>query len=344
MPFPFFKGKGSDISEKGWKAIPPSRQRAETLPEFYEADAALIDAVNTALLMGRPLLLTGDPGTGKTQLAFRLAWELGLGKPEVFETKSDSSAKDLFYTWDALGRFHDAYCSPGKTAKETATEYITFNALGRAILLSLEKEKVRDLLPENNPDFIHDGPRRSVVLIDEIDKAPRDFPNDILNEIEQMYFRIPELGNRRVPDLGQESDLGQEFDYTPIVIITSNSEKHLPGPFLRRCAYHHITFPEPKQMERIVLNRLRHIPDQGRISEPSKKFIEDATALFFHLKKEDKWAGLSTGELIAWIQAMRESSDKENPVADDRDVAARTISLLVKSGDSAEIRKIVKEW
>jgi MoxR-like ATPase len=331
MNFRFFQGRGEKPAPEGWKEIPPPRIGAETLPEFYEADDDLADAVNVALLMGRPLLLTGEPGTGKTQLAFRLAWELGLGAPEVFETKSTSLARDLFYTYDALGRFHDAECEIPKSAQA----YIAFNALGRAILQAQPKERVADLLP---PDFAHDGPRRSVVLIDEIDKAPRDFPNDILNEIERMYFRIPELGNVRVPAEGTATD------WPPIVVVTSNSEKHLPGPFLRRCVYHHIRFPKPERMARIVTNRLRHIPDrEGGVVPPPDSFVQDAVALFFHLR--DQLDGpLSTGELIVWMQAMQDISEAENPVAEDRESAVRAIGALVKSGELEAVRNMVREW
>jgi MoxR-like ATPase len=331
MKFRFFQGRGEAPGPDAWKELPPPRIGAETLPEFYEADDDLADAVNVALLMGRPLLLTGEPGTGKTQLAFRLAWELGLGAPEIFETKSTSLARDLFYAYDALGRFHDAECE----IPESAQAYIAYNALGRAILLAQPKATVADLLP---PGFQHDGPRRSVVLIDEIDKAPRDFPNDILNEIERMYFRIPELGNVRVPAEDGETD------FPPIVVVTSNSERHLPGPFLRRCVYHHIRFPEPDRMARIVANRLRHIPDRKEnAASPSEAFVRDAVALFFHLR-DQRDGPLSTGELIVWMQAMRDISEAENPVAEDRESAVRAIGALVKSGELEAVRNMVREW
>src|SRR5262249_52414736 len=169
--------------------VPGSRRAEQTKPEGYLADAGLVDAVNVALLLGQPLLLTGEPGTGKTQLAYSLAWELGLDEPLKFETKSTSTASDLFYTYNALGHFHAAQCGE---ASRRALDYLTYNALGIAILRANDESSVRAYLPD---DFRHGGRRRSVVLIDEIDKAPRDFPNDLLNEVEAMYFRIPELSN-----------------------------------------------------------------------------------------------------------------------------------------------------
>ena len=197
-------------------------------PENYIADDGLVDAVNVALMLRQPLMVTGEPGTGKTMLASSIAWELGLDRPLVFETKSTSTARDLFYTYDTLGRF---------TAKELSTkagapqDYVTFNALGEAIIRSSDPADLEEILPSA---YSHPGPRRSVVLIDEVEKAPRDFPNDILNEIERLYFRIPELGNRRI-----DANPG----YDPVVVMTNNSEKSLPDAFLRRYIFFNIPFP-----------------------------------------------------------------------------------------------------
>jgi MoxR-like ATPase len=182
--------------------------------------------VNVALTLSQPLLVTGAPGTGKTGLAASIAYELDLGKPLKFETKSNSVSRELFYTYDALGRFQ---------AKETGLDaspihYFTYNALGEAILRANAPEAVQRFLSK---DFKHVGKQQSIVLIDEVDKAPRDFPNDLLNEIEHMYFRIPELGNVVI---------SADPAMWPIVVITSNSEKTLPDPFLRRCIFYQFPF------------------------------------------------------------------------------------------------------
>jgi MoxR-like ATPase len=194
-------------SPKSLPAFKPSSLRE---PNRYIRDSALADAVNVALLLRQPLLLTGEPGTGKSELASSVAWELGLEPPLVFETKSTTVAKDLFYVYDTLGRF-TAHQLEGRVM--SARDYLYFSALGEAIVRTRAPEHVASVLPT---DYTHPGPRRSVVLIDEVEKAPRDFPNDILNEIERMYFRIPELQNVRID---------ADESLFPVVVLTSNSEK-----------------------------------------------------------------------------------------------------------------------
>ena len=170
---------------------PPSTGSNRDLnwPSHYIAEQGLIDAVNVALLLGQPLLVTGAPGTGKTQLAYSVAWELLGTAPLKFEVKSTTIARDLFYTYDALTRFQAAQSG----TKTDPLDHFKVNALGLAIVLSQTSDK-GDLRPR---EFVNVPAQRSVVLIDEIDKAPRDFPNDLLNEIENLYFKIPELGTAR---------------------------------------------------------------------------------------------------------------------------------------------------
>ena len=196
MKFPFYAGKGKRPSNKTVKLPVSKRSKLMFDPAKYIADSGLVDACNVALLMEQPLLLTGEPGTGKTQFAYSLAWELGLGEPLKFETKSTTEAENLFYIYDALRHFQDTHIhKQGDKSEALKTlDYITYNALGEAILSTKDESEVEHLLP---PDFEH-SKKRSIVLIDEIDKASRDFPNDVLNELEQMYFRIPQLKNERI--------------------------------------------------------------------------------------------------------------------------------------------------
>lgn len=324
MAYPYYRGLAGDRPNEP-QALPPVRRDHFEDAKDYYPDPGLVDAINVALLLGQPLLLTGEPGTGKTQAAYSLAWELGFDEPLKFETKSSSTATDLFYTYDSLKRFQDAHES--KQGKQSL-DYITYNALGRAILKACPKEQVAAFLPA---DFKHDGPQRTIVLIDEVDKAPRDFPNDILNELENMYFRIPELGSeypRADPEM------------RPVVIITSNSEKDLPDAFLRRCVYYNIPFPGDKQLKRIIAARLAL---SGGAGDP---LLRDALALFRLLRSPE--TGLrkrpATAELLGWLKALRAMSDLPNPLA-NRELIFRTLGTLVKNAeDVPKAAETVEQW
>ncbi|MCP4694271.1 MAG: MoxR family ATPase, partial [Desulfobacterales bacterium] len=203
-------------------------------------------AINTAIAVGAPLLITGEPGTGKTQTAYYAAYNLGVEPVIHFQVKSDSTAKDLLYHFDAVQYFHDANL---KKEEDTLNkgDYVEKRALWEAM----------------TSDF----PR--VLLIDEIDKAPRDFPNDLLHELDKMEFTVSET--RELVASGKEK--------RPMVFITSNSERRLPEPFLRRCAYHHIEFDD-SILERAVGKR----KDQyGGLSE---NFIQMAVQRFLALREK----------------------------------------------------------
>jgi MoxR-like ATPase len=219
-------GLPTDLKNTSGKPSEPVQLAASRKLELrdasgYKPDDELVDAIKVALVLRKPLLLTGEPGTGKTDLGRYLAWKSGFLFFQ-FEAKSNSVSRDLYYHYDSLGRFQATQSGE----KTEAQSFLRFHALGEAILQSRAKESLDDrvvgLLPS---DFKHQGPRQSVVVIDEIDKAPRDFPNDLLNELEHNFFRMPELGVGRVT-------AGESLE--PILVITSNSEKNLPAPFLRR--------------------------------------------------------------------------------------------------------------
>jgi MoxR-like ATPase len=310
-------------------SLPPIDFGRATHPSGYRAERELVDAVNVALMLRQPLLVTGEPGTGKTQLAASIAWELGLGKPLRFDTKSTSRARDLFYTYDALGHFQ---ASQNREDRRSAQNFISFNALGLALLLARPREDVDALLPQG---FEHDGPRGSVVLVDEIDKAPRDFPNDLLAELEEPRFRVAELGN--LPAVEADAVL------RPIIILTSNSEKNLPDAFLRRCVYHHIPFPKDgDRLREILASRL------GSLAPQDSPLVTSAIELFYVLRGEP--CGLAkkpaTAELIAWLQALVRAG--ASPAASLRRQAPfleGTIGVLVKSSEDMKRANVaLGEW
>lgn len=210
-------------------------------PEKYKTEPDLATAVNVAITLGMPLLLTGEPGCGKSQLAYRVAWELGFAELEKFSVKSTTESGDLFYTFDTIGRFHASRDGNGDEAAN-ARNFIHYQALGRAILNALgQNNELKEIISDAQWQSLSATPTRSILLIDEIDKAPRDVPNDILNEIDDMAFSIPEL--QRDEKIRLPKNLQQN---RPIVIITSNSERDLPEAFLRRCVFYHLTFPKFK--------------------------------------------------------------------------------------------------
>lgn len=339
--YPFYRGDGSTPAGRVRADDLPSGPRSDLrAPGQYLADPGLVDACNVALLLGQPLLLTGEPGTGKTELATSLSWELELGTPPEFaplkfETRSNSSSRELFYTYDALRRFQDAQTG---VKSPSALPYLQYGPLGKAILWSRDP-KDEDIAPLLPPKFQHPGPRRVVVLIDEIDKAPRDFPNDVLNELERMYFRIPELDDAKV---------GADPKRWPIVIITSNSEKDLPEAFLRRCVYYDIPFPDGKRLRQILLQRLDRPGSVPGSRPPSAGFLDSALEVFDQLRSPT--AGLrkkpATAELLGWMLAVRDLAppEEENPLT-RRERAVKTLGSLAKTAeDQAKAMVIVKKW
>jgi MoxR-like ATPase len=334
-PFHYYRGSPQTPPPDKPVTVPSLVRDKEREAAAYIADERLVDAVNVALMLSQPLLVTGEPGSGKTQLAYSVGRELGYPVLK-FEAKSTSIARDLFYTYDAFTRFQDIQ-SPLKGENDEyirhkSNEYITFKALGLAILQTQELSKIKPWLP---PGFKYDGPRRSVVLIDEIDKAPRDFPNDLLNEIEGMYFQIPELG------LVSEK-IEAKADLRPVVVITSNTEKNLPDPFLRRCIYYDIPFPDKTLLNDIVFS---HMPSLGT-NKPA--WLEDAIGFFSKLREPARRLDKrpATAELLNWITYLRKAKlgDSTRLRAQPQVMIASLSTLFKSQSDQKEANKILKEW
>jgi MoxR-like ATPase len=228
----------------------------------YITSEALRHAVNVALALERPLLLRGEPGTGKTLLAHHVAEALGMELLR-WHIKSTTKAQDGLYVYDTVQRLHDSRFGDGDV--HDIKRYIKLGPLGRALA----------------------APARVVLLIDEIDKADVEFPNDLLQELDVMRFQIAETG---------EEIVARE---RPFVVITSNNEKELPDAFLRRCIFHYIEFPDPALMRRII--RVHHPSVEERV-------LDQVIEVFFNLRGVPRLRKRpSTSELIDWIGALRKS-------------------------------------
>lgn len=289
-------------------------------PAGYIASPALVNAVNVALALDMPLLVTGEPGTGKTQLAYRMAAELGFPEVLRFDTKSSSQASELFYDFDNIRQFaRSQLAAASREPLPSAREFLRLRALGMAIVRALPRDEVRQRLGDA---FAAAQPQRSLVLIDEIDKAPRDFPNDLLNQIEDRSFEVAEIGERFQAPRAMR----------PLVVITSNSEKQLPEPFLRRCVYHHIEFPrDGDELQAILGARLSRLRLDGRA-------FDDAMALFFELRRDPRIAKKpSTSELLDWLRALHAARvDPSRALAEQAEVGDAALASLMKTREDQE--------
>ena len=226
----------------------------------YVASKELLASVNVAIALQKPLLIKGEPGTGKTMLAQAVAQSLGK-KLIVWNIKSTTKAQEGLYVYDTIQRLYDGQF--GEEGVDDIARYIKLGKLGEAF----------------------DSDEQVILLIDEIDKADLEFPNDLLWELDQMEFYIHET--RRTVKAKQR----------PIVIITSNAEKELPDAFLRRCIFHYIDFPNAELMEEIVRT---HYPDV------EDKLLKDAMDVFYWIRSiKDVRKKPSTSELIDWINALQ---------------------------------------
>jgi len=230
--------------------------------EGYIVSPALVEAVNCSIALERPLLIKGEPGTGKTLLALHVAQGLGLPM-ESWHIKSTSKAGEGLYVYDTLQRLNDARFGEGEVSN--IRNYIKLGPLGRVFA----------------------APNRHVLLIDEIDKADLEFPNDILLELDEMRFTVMETGDEIAAK------------QRPVVIITSNNEKELPDAFLRRCVFHFIEFPDVPLMRQIVDVHHPNLDTQ---------LLDQVLIKFYWLRgQNDLRKKPSTSELIDWIAALLRS-------------------------------------
>jgi MoxR-like ATPase len=228
--------------------------------DSYLTNEGLQAAVNCALTLQRPLLVKGEPGTGKTLLAEAIAQSLGQ-RLLTWHVKSTTRAQDGLYVYDTVQRLYDSRFGDGDV--RDIRRYIKMGPLGEAF----------------------SAPERVVLLIDEVDKADLEFPNDLLHELDRMRFRVTETGDEVAAK------------HRPVVVITSNNEKELPDAFLRRCVFHFIDFPDAELMRRIV--GVHHPGLDATLTEQALKVFYELRA-FTRLRKRP-----STSELIDWIAVLK---------------------------------------
>lgn len=311
-------------------------QNANTTSRFHPGRDYLISdalrmAFQGALDLGQPLLLTGEPGTGKTTLADWAIYELnerrgGGFHPQVlrFNTKTTSTARDLFYTYDALSHFQAANLKGGEP--RATADFIELQALGQAIAMSNPQPEYERLFRTTQ---LPRQPLSAVVLIDEIDKAPRDFTNDILDEIDKYRFTLREQDNVLI-EKGPDARI--------VVIMTSNSEKNLPDAFLRRCAFFHIEFPRSQDLRRIVELHL------GPPGPAAAAAYDELLAYFEQVRAAAVRKKPATAELIGWLRllGLRGYFEEKAPEA-RRQLLEYNLSFLVKTQEDLEaVRRLAR--
>jgi MoxR-like ATPase len=266
--------------------------------DFYKTTDAVAEIVNLAIALGRPILVEGEAGCGKTQLAYSISTELRLGHPTVLRIKSTTQAKDLLYRFDALRRLQEVQNPAFAERASFVYPYISLQPLGRAI-------------QEGRP---------CVVLIDEVDKADIDFPNDLLDVLDEFVFDIEDLPQEESERCAREHGFSRRVKSVgglkPIVIITSNREKQLSEPFLRRCLYLELVFPE----DELLLGKIVRKNMGADLAHVSEELVKAAVRKFLEVRFKAKAVGAdqkipATSELIDWIKVLYWRRQKPEQIA-----------------------------
>lgn len=260
----------------------------------YVVTQELMNAVNVSIALEKPLLIKGEPGTGKTMLAEAIADSLDM-ELIIWGIKSTTKAQEGLYVYDTVQRLYDSQFGEGDVSD--IKQYIKLGKLGEA--------------------FSSD--KQVVLLIDEIDKADLEFPNDLLWELDKMEFYI------------NETKETIKTKHRPIVIITSNAEKELPDAFLRRCIFHYIEFPDAEKMEEII---------KVHFGDIDKKLCEKAMEAFYEIRgMKELQKKPSTSELLDWIQALMISGVNIKKIKDE----IPFVGVLLKKNQDIDVMREIKE-
>ncbi len=271
-----------------------SNQKVFSGSSGYVVTPELMDAVNVSIALKKPLLIKGEPGTGKTMLAEAIAESMGLPLI-VWSIKSTTKAQDGLYMYDTVQRLYDSQFGEGDVSD--IGQYIRLGKLGEAFT----------------------SEQQAVLLIDEIDKADLEFPNDLLWELDKMEFYI------------NETKETIRTKHRPIVIITSNAEKELPDAFLRRCIFHYIAFPDEEKMREII---------RVHYGDIDQKLVDNAIEAFYEIRKmNDLQKKPSTSELLDWIQALMVSGVSVDDLSDRMPY----VGVLLKKNEDIEVMQEIKE-